>query len=49
MVIKLIIEDPSSLSLSRVRLNLVVKDFKEYDKLRVTFKVNSLFMDELKE
>jgi hypothetical protein len=27
MVIKLVIEDPSSLSLSRVRVILVVKDF----------------------
>ena len=38
MVIKLLIDDPSSLSLSR-----------EYDKLRINFKINTLFMDDAKE
>ncbi len=48
MVIKLLIDDPSALSLSKVSFSINIK-FQEYDKLRITFKVNSLFVDELKE
>jgi hypothetical protein len=38
MVIKLFIDDPSSISLSR-----------DYDTLRITFKLNKMFMNALKD